>query len=76
VSGDAYHVPDSKLSASSVLSPGLDVIYSRLTNEHESYGGWGSALLDQDQFIQVRFTSLCICVVLVMLGHGLYVALV
>ena len=76
VSGDAYHVPDSKLSASSVHSPGLGVIYSRLTNEHESYGGWGSFVLNQDQFIQVRFTSLCICVVLVMLGHGLYVVLV
>jgi len=57
VSGDQYYVPDSKLSASSVHS-GLGVIYSRLTNEHQSSGSWsvGVDYLNQDdQFIQVIF---------------------
>jgi len=33
VSGDQFYVPDSKLSASSIQSVGLNAIYSRLTNE-------------------------------------------
>jgi len=53
VSGDTYYVPDSKLSASSVNSPGLDVMYSRLTNEQALSGSWTAGVHQDDQFIQV-----------------------
>ena len=55
VSGDQYYVPDSKLSASSVNSPGLDVMYSRLTNEQALSGSWTAGVHQDDQFIQVNF---------------------
>jgi len=55
VSGDQYYVPNSKLSASSVHSSALDVIYSRLTNEHDYNAGWCSAVKNDVQFIQVSF---------------------
>ena len=58
VSGDTYYVPNSKLSASSVFSWELDVIYSRLTNEHDYHGSWTAGVNRDDQFIQVSFIFL------------------
>ena len=58
VSGDTYYVPDSKLSASSVYSLILDVIYSRLTNELDRSGSWTAGVRQDDQFIQVNFILL------------------